>query len=273
MIQLSEILDQNDLNGRLERNHDHVHTLANDISANGLTNPVTLRRSDLGYEVIAGRNRVAAYSLLRRNSIPAIVREVSDLATATIRLTENLTRSDLSPVEESIQLAQLTKAHPNGVEGVAATIGRRVSWILDRLEMIEWPEEILAALHAGKLKLGAAAQLAKITDYPHLRFLLEQATTHGVTTATARYWVQQWLGSQSADSFLSEDKGKVQPQTPLTTSIVKCQTCLNPYDIAQTTSIRVCLACSQRITAMANDHTPPTEAPDYQMTDQRLTPP
>lgn len=272
LVQLSSIALADDLNGRLERDHEHVRTLANDIASNGLTNPVTLRVSGAGYELIAGRNRVAAYALLRRKHIPAIIREVDDLAAATIRLTENLTRSNLSPVEESIQLSSLVNQHPQGVDGVAVALGRRPEWILDRLEMTDWPEDLLAHVHTKKLKLGVAALFAKIDDVEHRSYLTDQAINHGITVATARYWYQEWKANKESAAFLSQNRDKEAPKITLMHISVVCRTCLKETELVTSMSLRVCSECYKRIEDLSRDNSNASTLPDYDQPGLNSTP-
>lgn len=236
-----------DRNGRLEIDNERIHALATDIAATGQLHPITLRRTGPRYELIAGRHRLAAHRLLRRTEITATVLNIDPIAAAAIRLQENVNRTNLSPVEEATQLAILVNQHPKGVDGLAQMLGRSVNWILDRLELKDWPDYLLAAVHAKTLSLAAARQLSKVTDDDHRRFLVQTAIDHGVTAATARYWLQQWKAGAEASVIISENQVEPNRQQYQTETTVQCFTCNERAQLTETIPIRVCNHCLRTI--------------------------
>ncbi len=239
-----EVIDvPDDLNGRLETDPDAVDRLARQIEACGLLHPVTLRRMGTRYELIAGRHRLRAFEKLRRPMIAAVVLDVSALEAGTIRLAENVARSKLSAVEEAKQLAPLVTEHPDGVEGVARDIGRRVEWILDRIDMCEWPGELLEHCHCGRISLGAAQRLARIEPEGLRSERIRFAALHGINVKTAALWLSESVGSAAADvaaAATPEVPGAGQYQTE---TLARCFGCAEMAPLAETMAVRVCNDC------------------------------
>jgi len=244
-------------NGRLEPNPKATARLRDQIATDGLINPITVRTRGGRYELIAGRNRLEACRQLGWSTIPATIHDVDDYKTATMRLAENVTRSNLSPVEEALQLADLVEQNPHGIDGVAQTLGRKPNWILDRLEILAWDTPIQQAVHARKLSLAAASRLARIPDPTERQRYCEQAVIHGISARTANLWLQAAMTQTGGDIELSE-KSVLQGTTQPTDKILQsCHLCGSPVEIAAITRIACCPSCATALLhAAANQHQP-----------------
>lgn len=189
-IPLGSVIVRDYHNGRSCLDPRRVSELADSLAHAPLLHPITLRRTDHGLELVAGRHRLAAFEKLGRANIPALILECDDATEATLRLQENLARVSLSPVEQARQIAGLVALGEQGVEAVSAKIGRSVDFILERLEILTWPEELILAVHAKRIPLAAAKLLARISP-PDLRAQrIADASNHGCSAATARLWLQ-----------------------------------------------------------------------------------
>lgn len=248
-LPIKDINQQTPLNGRIEQDPAKVQDLATSIAANGLLNPVTVRRSGNGYEVVAGMTRVTACKLLGWTIIPAIVRDLNDLQANTARLVENVQRSNLSPVEEAIQLGELLKAHPDGAEGVSATVGRTLNWVLDRLELLAWPEPLLHHVHSKTIGLGVAKRLARITPPELCLERVEQAAHYGINTHTAAMWLQDANAVVQPDQEPTEGPPATDLRHFATTTTVQCFVCRERVDSQQTLPTHVCTKCYEELQA------------------------
>ena len=223
-----------------------------------MINPITVRLVDERYQLLAGLNRLEAFRLLQRTEIPAHVVSTDDTGASTIRLTENLTRTNLTPVEEAAQLHDLVEATPGGVDVVAATIGRSVQWVLDRLEILDWDTDLQQAVHDKKISSAAAKRLARIADPETRRNYIHQAAVHGISARTAALWLQDSITLAQPPRDVSENPIiEISPQTPPETRI-QCFTCGTKYNIIDTHPVRLCSTCIQAIQTSCL-HGPPQE--------------
>lgn len=246
-VALTEIQADQNAPNRLDEDPERIKKLAASIAADGLINPITLRNHNGKLEILAGRRRLAAFRLLGRESIPATIRETQDHQAATIKLAENVARSNLSPVEEATQLALAVKDHPAGVDGVAAAIGRSVNWILDRLDMCEWPESLLAHVHTAKISMAAAKRLARVQDPTQREYYIDQAARCGINARTAALWLQDANRIPSQEQGLSENIAGTTAATYRTTTEVQCFVCNEWRDLSKTTPARICHQCVQEL--------------------------
>jgi ParB/RepB/Spo0J family partition protein len=239
-----------------------------------LINPITIRPAGSRYQLIAGLNRLEAYKLLQRNQIPAHIVTTDNTGASTMRLTENLTRSNLSPVEEAAQLGDLVEATAGGVDVVAATIGRSVNWVLDRLEILDWDSDLQQAVHAKQISAAAAKRLARIADPETRRNYIHQAAVHGISARTAALWLQDSISLAQPPANLSENViSEGENQNPPIT-LIDCYFCGAQCNIIDTRPIRLCPTCIATIqtatlqgpphkNALTGDVTTP-DSPPYQ---------
>lgn len=246
-VPIASIHVADDSNGRAFLDPRRVAELADALAHEPLLHPITLRRTVTGLHLIAGRHRLAAFKKLGRDTIPALVLDCDDSTEATLRLCENLQRVTLSPVEQAHQLAALVALNDQGVEPVAIRLARSIDWILDRLEILTWPEELAQAVHAKRIPLAAAKLLARISP-PELRAQrIADASNHGCSAATARLWLQH----QHADQPIQETTSKFSSQEAIyqteTTVRVICAGCAELKPIEETQLMRWCNGCLSTI--------------------------
>ncbi len=242
-VSINQIQTEDGSPNRLDEDPERIKQLANSIAQDGLINPITLRDNDGKLEILAGRRRLAAFKLLGRSSIPATIRQAENHQAATIKLAENVARSNLSPVEEATQLATAVKDHPGGVDGVAQAIGRSTNWVLDRLDMCDWPESLLTHVHSGKISMAVAKRLARVTDPHHREYLINQAARCGINARTAALWLQDANALYPTNDPTSEKSTGNTITTYRTTTEVQCFVCSEWRDLAQTTPARICHPC------------------------------
>jgi len=236
----------------------HVDRLAKSIAHLGLLQPIAITPNGLRYTLVAGQHRLAAVQQLHWLTITAHVLNLSDILANAAALADNVTRSALSPVQEALALAPLVEQHPNGTEGVAADTGRSRAWVEDRLEILTWPDSLIAALDARKIPLAAAKILARIADPQTRETRVRDAILNGINARTASLWLQASKTLQQDHSNMSETS--VPGARPLTEThtTVRCFVCREMIDLTRVTSTNVCHRC---LTELANPPPPDGRQP------------
>ena len=150
-------------NHRQPRKSFNPQTLAElsvTIKEKGVTQPVLVRRSGDGYELIAGERRWRAARQAGLKTIPALVREVSDQEALELALIENLQREDLNPMEEAAGYQALLKDLTQ--EELARRMGRDRVTIANTLRLLKLPKEIQDAVSAGRISAGHARAILQL---------------------------------------------------------------------------------------------------------------
>jgi ParB family chromosome partitioning protein len=139
--------------------------LESSIRANGLLQPITVRRrQDGGWELVAGERRLRAATRLGWTEIPAIVRDFDDRAMLTLALVENLQRSDLNPVEEAEGYQRLLGEFGLTQQQVADAVGKDRTTITNMIRVLSLPAAVRVMVERGHITAGHARALLPIRD-------------------------------------------------------------------------------------------------------------
>lgn len=144
---------------------DTVEELARSIKEKGLLQPVSVRRFGSGYQLVAGERRLRASKVAGRETIPAIVFDVtSDQEMMELSLIENVQREDLNPIEEAKAYRALIDDCFLTQEEVASRVGKDRSSVANTLRLLALAEEVREALEADKISMGHARALLGLED-------------------------------------------------------------------------------------------------------------
>lgn len=134
-----------------------LEELANSIKQKGVVTPITVRRVDSGYEIIAGERRWKASKISRKRRIPAYVINVkNDAEIMEIALIENIQREDLNALEESEAYAVLNSKYDMSHNAIAQAVGKKRVTISNSLRLLKLPTEIRKSLRKGDISAGHA---------------------------------------------------------------------------------------------------------------------
>ena len=162
-VKLSE-LRSNPYQPRQIFDTEKLEELAESIKKFGVFQPIIIKKSIKGYEIIAGERRVKASILANKETIPAIVRDFDDADMMQIALLENLQRENLNVLEEA-------EAYKNIIEKLAITqeelskrLGKSRSHITNIIGLLSLPEMVKTLVVQSKITMGHARVLSKIED-------------------------------------------------------------------------------------------------------------
>jgi ParB family chromosome partitioning protein len=152
-----EFLQRGEYQPRREFNSDSLQELADSIASQGLIQPIVVREvAQNKYEIIAGERRWRAAQLAGLESVPAIVREISDQATIAIALIENIQREDLNAIEESQALIRLQDEFNLTQQQVAQAVGKSRSAVTNLMRLASLQPLVRQQLERGDIELGHA---------------------------------------------------------------------------------------------------------------------
>ena len=140
-----------------------LQELASSIKEHGVIQPVLLRPSKKGYELVAGERRWRAARLAGLKSIPAIVRDLTERQNAFYALIENMQREDLNPIEEADGIMEIIDNYGLTQEEAAGVIGKSRSYVTNSLRIGKLPAQIRSMVADGKLSAGHARAIAGLS--------------------------------------------------------------------------------------------------------------
>lgn len=145
-------------------NDEHLAELMTSIKEHGVIQPIIVRESLNGYEIIAGERRWRATKALNLDKIPVVVKKMSDEQVMEVALIENLQREDLNPVEIATAYDKLMKKFNLTQEELAYKLGKSRPNVANFLRLLQLPESILSEVSSGKISMGHARALITIED-------------------------------------------------------------------------------------------------------------
>ena len=143
---------------------EKLEELAESIRANGVIQPIIVRREGQTYRIVAGERRWRAARLAGVTALPAIVRELTDLQVLEYALIENIQRQDLNPIEEAQAFEKLIKEHGLTQERLAGTVGRSRPAIANSLRLLHLSDDVRRFVETEELSAGHARALLSIGD-------------------------------------------------------------------------------------------------------------
>ncbi len=172
-IELSE-LRSNPYQPRKNFDMDKLNELATSIKEFGVLEPIIVKKSIHGYEIVAGERRCKASEMAGLSKIPAIIKDFSDEDMMQIALLENIQREDLTAIEEAQAYSNLIRALGISQEELARRIGKSRSYITNMIGLLKLPEDVKSDVLEGLISMGHARVLSKLEDIELIRNLAKR---------------------------------------------------------------------------------------------------
>ncbi len=152
-----EELSPNRYQPRKNFNDDDQKKLIASVKQSGIIQPIIVRKkADAGYEIIAGERRWRAAQAAGLKEVPIVIREATDVESATISLIENILREDLNPLEEANAYVTLIETFNLSQEEVSSRTGKDRSTVANTIRLLKLPAKIKEALITRKISAGHA---------------------------------------------------------------------------------------------------------------------
>lgn len=162
-IELSQIRS-NPYQPRKVFDEEALNELADSIKVYGVVEPVILKKSVKGYEIVAGERRCKASKIAGLTTVPAIVKDFTDEEMMEIALLENIQREDLNPVDTAISISNILQVKDMTQEEFSKKFGKSRSYITNLLGLLNLPKSVQELVKNGKLSMSHARCLSKIDD-------------------------------------------------------------------------------------------------------------
>lgn len=155
-------------------NEESLNELAESIEEHGVFQPIIVKKSIKGYEIVAGERRFRASKLAGKETIPAIVRNFTDEEMMEIAVLENLQRENLNAVDEANAYKTLMENLHLTQDQVSKRVNKSRSHITNLLGILALPEDVLTLVKENKLTMGHARCLSKLSDIEKINELTKK---------------------------------------------------------------------------------------------------
>ncbi len=158
-----------------------LNELALSIKEHGVFQPIIVKKSVKGYEIVAGERRVKASLLAGKKTIPAIIKDFTDEEMMNISLLENLQRENLSAIEEAKAYKAIIDRLNITQDDLAKKVGKSRSHITNMLGLLRLPASVQDLVLFNKISMGHARVLSKIEDPAQVELLADRIVNEGLS--------------------------------------------------------------------------------------------
>ena len=158
-----------------------LRELAESIKDHGIIEPIIVKKSIKGYDLVAGERRTKAAGIAGLETIPAIIRDFTNQQMMEIALIENIQREDLSPIEEAQAYKNYIDATGLTQEEVANKFGKSRSYITNLLGLLSLPKYVQKEVINGTISMSHARVLSKIDDVDMILNLAQKVIDEGIS--------------------------------------------------------------------------------------------
>jgi len=170
---------------------ESIRELSESIKMHGILQPLIVRETKKGYEIVAGERRFRAAKAIKLKTVPVIVKKLSDSEMMELALIENIQREDLNPVEEAIAYQKLMEELNYTQEELSKRVGKSRPHIANHIRLLNLPKYVLDYIADGKLSMGHGRALLGLKAKEKLSELVARTIREQLSVRELEKMVQQ----------------------------------------------------------------------------------
>lgn len=166
---------------RKDFEEEPLKELARSIRANGIIQPLIVRKRGEEYELVAGERRLRAALLAGLTKVPVSVMEIENEKLVEVAIIENIQREDLNPVELAVAFSRMSNDLGLSHEEIGTRTGKDRATITNALRLLQLPADLLGLLSTRKISPGHGRAILKLADEEQQRQLAQKIIEHGLS--------------------------------------------------------------------------------------------
>ncbi|HYK72176.1 MAG TPA: ParB/RepB/Spo0J family partition protein [Pseudoneobacillus sp.] len=168
-----------------------IEELKNSIIEHGILQPIIVRKSIKGYEIVAGERRFRAAKEAKLESVPVVIRELTEQQMMELAVLENLQREDLTPIEEAIAYQTLMDKLKVTQEVLAKRLGKSRPHIANHIRLLTLPAKIQEFISIGKISMGHGRALLGLKKKDQIPAIVDKIIKEGLNVRQLEQLIQQ----------------------------------------------------------------------------------
>lgn len=171
--------------------NEAIQELTDSIKEHGILQPIIVRKSIKGYEIVVGERRFRAAKEAELENIPAVVRGLNDQQMMELALLENLQREDLSPIEEAHAYQKLMEELKLTQEQLAKRLAKSRPHIANHIRLLSLPTYVQDLISEGTLSMGHGRTLLSLKDRSKLQAIISRVQKESLNVRQLEQLIQQ----------------------------------------------------------------------------------
>lgn len=192
-------IDPNPSQPRTEFRPEQLQELADSIKANGVIQPLIVRRSGERFELIAGERRWRASRMAGLPEVPIVVQEIANDRILQVALIENIQREDLNAIETAVAFDRLAREFNLTHEEIGKRTGKDRSTVTNMVRLLKLPKDVQLLLAEHRLSMGHARSILSLPSDELQRSVAEKAVSQGLSVRNVERMVQNILEPREAE--------------------------------------------------------------------------
>lgn len=168
-----------------------IEDLKNSILEYGIIQPLLVRKTIKGYEIIAGERRFRGAKEANLETVPVIIKELNDQKMMELALLENLQRENLTPIEEAQAYVNLMDSYQLTQEELSRKLGKSRPHIANHVRLLQLPKQVTAMINNGELSMGHGRTLLSLKDKQKLTAIVKKISKEKLNVRQVEALVQQ----------------------------------------------------------------------------------
>jgi ParB family transcriptional regulator, chromosome partitioning protein len=168
-----------------------IEELRDSILEHGILQPIIVRKSIKGYEIVVGERRFRAAKAAKLQTVPAVVRELDEKQMMELAVLENLQREDLNPIEEGAAYQTLMEKLGLTQEELAKRLGKSRPHLANHIRLLSLPSKIQTLISDGKISMGHGRALLGLRQKEQLQAIAEKTVREGLNVRQLELLIQQ----------------------------------------------------------------------------------
>ena len=255
------LLDAGEHEQRFTYEDEEQAELTASIRKEGILIPLLVRPTGERYLVIDGHRRRVAATALGLPTVPCQLQPGDSATARRAALIGNFLRKDPTPIELAVAIAKAVEQGLQSEQEIAHALGRSVDWVKRQVALLQWPDDVLQAIHRGQLSIAAASNLAEVDDDQYRAFLLEHAIHGGATARTTAAWLQQYEASRPMQVAVTAPPLDGRPAPAAQIPTTPCLCCGVPHRTDELSHVPLCAACITAVRQLGVTLSPPPRRP------------
>lgn len=196
-----DLIERNPFQTRTHFDEAKLAELASSIAASGVVQPIVVRRTmDGRYALVTGERRLLASRKAGKETIPAVVREISDVQAMEMTIVENLQRADLNPIEQARAFQRLGQEFQMTQEQMATRTGKDRASVGNFLRLLKLPDGVQKSVESGELTFGHARALLALSDPEGIAAAAAKVQALNLSVRATENYVQGLLSPEPRDA-------------------------------------------------------------------------
>ncbi|MQY79173.1 MAG: ParB/RepB/Spo0J family partition protein [Bacteroidetes bacterium] len=231
----------------------YIHEIADSIKTHGIIEPLIVRHTDNGKEIVCGCVRYQASILAGRKSVPCIIKSLSPEEAESLKIHENLKRLPTNDVDQGYFFIMLIEKFNWTAHSISDDIGKSRPYVSQRISLVRHNSEITKAVKDGSITISHARELIRLDDPFERKRLLHSCQYDGLPVNLLQRCVEDELrrlkylppAAESPPDEIHSDN------SPYLTR--NCEACLNPFEIVNIRHVFFCIDCRKAILDAISD--------------------